>query len=273
VLEVLVATRSELGQRDSNEDKVRVCHGAASWLAVLADGAGGHRGGAEASRRTVDRLQAALHDASPEFSAASLTQAVLSAHAQVQVQDSQAGRLGLARMHSTVVVFWVDAAGDRALWSHVGDSRLYRLRRGTLELLTADDSVVQRMVDAGLLTAAQADVHPQKNQLIAALGIEDEVEPHTLAEPVALQEGDAFLLCSDGWWGVLDEAAILSSSAGATTPDQWLAAMQQSIEQRAVLRQDNFSAIGVWVVEGETRPAPLRSAAASQAGASPAAAG
>ncbi|HEX6708678.1 MAG TPA: protein phosphatase 2C domain-containing protein [Albitalea sp.] len=251
MLDVAVATRSERGQRASNQDKVRVCREGARWVAVLADGAGGHVGGEEASRRAVEHLESALHESAPEFDALSLTQAVLSAHAQVQ--RAQGDAQGLERMHSTVVVLWIDIDGDRALWSHVGDSRLYHARRGALTLLTADDSVVQRMVDAGLITAEQAELHPQKSQLIAALGIEEDVEPHTVAQALALEEGDAFLLCSDGWWGALDEGFIASTLAEAGTPEEWLTAMQRRIEEIGAPKQDNFSAIGVWVDDpGET---------------------
>src|SRR6185295_7421262 len=131
------------------------------------------------------------------------------------------------------VVLWIDLDRQSALWSHVGDSRLYRVRRGVATALTSDDSVVQRMVDAGLITAAQAESHPQKNQLIAALGIEDGVEPHTVPAPHGLVEGDAFLLCSDGWWDAVDEDAIVGALGRAAVPDDWLALMQQLIEARA----------------------------------------
>jgi len=245
MLEITVATRSERGQREANEDKVRVCRDGAQWLAVLADGAGGHQGGAEASRRAVDSLELTLHEAAPDFSGDVLTRAVIAAH--WHVVGAQQRATGAERMHSTVVVLWIDGRSASALWSHVGDSRLYVARRGALRQLTCDDSVVQRMVEAGLLTPEQAMVHPNKNQLIAALGIEDEVEPHTTDHAVPLQEGDAFLLCSDGWWGALDEAGILRSLHDADTPQEWLDSMQRRIEAQAQPRQDNFSAIAAWV--------------------------
>ena len=254
MLDIDAAACSEAGRRDTNEDRVRVCREGARWLAVVADGAGGHSGGAEASRRAVEHLEAALHEGNPAFTAEALTAAVLSAHAELK--RAQRWTEGLSRMHSTVVVLWIDASTDSALWAHVGDSRLYRARNGRVELLTADDSVVQRMVDAGLLTPEQAQAHPQKNQLIAALGIEDAVEPHTVAQPVALEEGDAYLLCTDGWWNALEPGCIARTLSEAATPQDWLAAMRGEIERRSAPRQDNFSAIGVWVGEpGEsTRP-------------------
>jgi serine/threonine protein phosphatase PrpC len=245
MVEIAVASRSECGQRSTNEDRVAVARDGPHWLAALADGAGGHRGGAEAARRAVEHVQKALRGAGERFDAEALTGAVLATHRHVL--DGQQSTERLRGMHTTLVVLWIDAVSARALWTHVGDSRLYVARRGALRQLTSDDSVVQRMVDAGLLTVQQALVHPYKNQLVAALGIEGELEPHTQPSAVRLEPGDAFLLCSDGWWGALNEATILGCLADADTPEEWLAAMQDRIEARAQPRQDNFSAIAAWV--------------------------
>ena len=242
MLEIAVATRSECGARATNEDKVQVCRDGPRLLAVLADGAGGHRGGAEASRRAVESMRRSLHGDAVEFNAAALTQAVAATHRDVL--DGQQGD-GRDRMHSTVVALWIDVVNGNALWTNLGDSRLYVARRGVLSQLTSDDSVVQSMVDAGLITPQQALVHPDKNQLIAALGIDGEVQA------VPLQAGDAFVLCSDGWWGSLDEEGMLGTLSDADTPQEWLDTMQRRIEARAQPHQDNFSAIAAWVVHGE----------------------
>lgn len=259
VLDITAAVRSEPGQRDSNEDRVLVCREGPRWLAVLADGAGGHARGAEAARLAVECLEAKLHGDGAPFTAEALSAAVLAAHAEVsRAQTARSG--GRDRMHTTVVVLWVDSGRQQALWSHVGDSRLYLVRHGHAERLTADDSVVQRMLDAGLLTPLQAQAHPQKNQLIAALGIDDALEPHTVAQPLPLEDGDAFLLCSDGWWGSLDDDAAISLTAGeAATPHEWLGAMQSRIERQSVPRQDNFSAIAVWAGDFDEATRPMGS--------------
>lgn len=246
-VDVRVASRCEQGQRSGNEDKVLVRREGARTLAVVADGAGGHVRGAEASARAVDALEASLQDPRTLFSTDALSRAIQSAHMGIRSASARrAGADGVEAMHTTVVVLWIDSSRRRAVWSHVGDSRLYRVRAGQLELMTSDDSIVQRLADAGLITARQAAVHPQKNQLIAALGIDDGVDPHTV-EPTPLLEGDAYLLCSDGWWGALDNGEIIDTLADASTPDEWLDAMQARVEARRAPRQDNFSAIGVWV--------------------------
>lgn len=247
MLEISVATCSECGQRAGNEDALRVGASGGTQYAVLSDGAGGHERGAEASRRVVDHVEAALRPVASVFDADHLTHALLSAH--VALQRDQVGAQGRRRMHATVVALWIDTRHDQALWAHVGDSRLYRLRYGAVDLLTVDDSVVQRLLVGGVLTPQQAQNHPMKNQLLAAVGMQDEVEPHTLAQPEPLVDGDAFLLCTDGWWAALTEDQIISTLTDAATPQGWLAAMCELILAQAVPGQDNFSAIAVWVTD------------------------
>jgi PPM family protein phosphatase len=236
---IRIAACSLTGARSHNEDVVR--HGSTpqGHFAVV-----GHRRGAEAAHRSADCMERLLRDGGLEFCPASLTAMVRQAHRVLLAhQDSSATEL---RMHSTVVTLWIDAAGEHALWTHVGDSRLYRIRQQRTDIVTSDDSVVQRMVRLGLISIEQAAHHPQKNQLVAALGIDGEVEPHTVVRPVEVQEGDAFLLCTDGWWEGLDDQALRSTLARALSPQDWLAGMQALIEARRMPRQDNFSAIAVW---------------------------
>lgn len=242
---VRMVSCSETGSRSHNEDVVR--HGVArnGHFAVLADGAGGHKRGAEAAQRAVDCAERMLRDDAVAFSPANLTQIVRLAH--WELQNHQTSNQADARMHCTIVVLWVDPAADHVLWTHVGDSRLYRIRHGRTDVVTSDDSVVQRMLQAGLITADQSQRHPQKNQLVAALGVTEEIEPHTVVRPVELIEGDAFLLCSDGWWEAFDETALATSLARALTPQEWLDDMRDQIIARAKPRQDNFSAIAIWV--------------------------
>jgi serine/threonine protein phosphatase PrpC len=247
MLEVEIATRSERGQRDHNEDALRVGSIGRTWHLLLADGAGGHARGAEAAQRVVDSVERALLAAAPGFAPELLSAALRAAHAQLQ--GTQQDARGAQRMHSTVVALWIDMAREHALWSHVGDSRLYRFRYGVVDAVTADDSVVQRLVEGGLLTPAQARRHASKNQLVSALGMDEAIEPRTLARPVQVEDGDAFLLCCDGWWDALSEAQILAALEQADTPSQWLDAMQLQIETQAVPGQDNFSAIAVWIID------------------------
>ncbi len=123
------------------------------------------------------------------------------------------------------------------------------MRRGAATALTSDDSVVQRMVDAGLHHAgSRRESHPQKNQLIAALGIEDGVEPHTVAAPARPARGRCLPAVQRRLVGRVSTTTTIAAALVASPDrDDWLDAMQQAIEALAAPRQDNFSAIAVWV--------------------------
>ena len=244
MIRIHIAACTDKGARQSNEDDLRFGSARNGWYAVLADGAGGHRAGAEAAQRAVQRVQGMLCDDAVAFSPANLTQIVQLAHAELV--NNQSGGDATNRMHCTLVVLWIDPESEHVLWTHVGDSRLYRIRHGRVDVMTSDDSVVQHMLQTGLINAEQALNHPKKNQLLAALGIEGELEPHTVVRPVDLKEGDAFLLCSDGWWEHFDHALLVRSLVQALTPQDWLDAMQAQVRAQNKPRQDNYSALAVW---------------------------
>ncbi len=240
------AVCTDPGARGGNEDDSRHGPSVNGPYAVLADGAGGHSRGEEASYRTVECIARVLCEEGVTFSPDNLTQVVRLAHSEL-LQAQQGSRRPEQRMHTTVVVLWVHPALTQVLWSHVGDSRLYRVRRGQAELLTQDDSVVQHMVRSGMLSEEQGRAHPQKNHLLAALGIEGEITPHTVAQPAELKDGDAFLLCSDGWWDGVEPADIAAALHRTDTPAAWLENMRVHIAARAAPRQDNYTAVAVWV--------------------------
>ena len=95
--------------------------------------------------------------------------------------------------------------GRELHFAHVGDSRLYLIRAQSMSRLTRDHSYVGRLVESGLVRSEDAESHPQRHILTAALGSGREVTPHTPDQPVALQEGDILLLCTDGLWGVIGD--------------------------------------------------------------------
>jgi PPM family protein phosphatase len=244
-MQVRLASATDAGARKGNEDALAHGQGPNGYYAVLADGAGGHSRGHEASHRAVEALVRVWLDPGVAFSDINFTQMVRLAHSELlHHQDSDRPE---QRMHTTLVALWIEPSARFVLWTHVGDSRLYRVRQGRCELLTQDDSVVQQMVLAGVLTPEQSRNHPQKNHLLAALGIEGDIEPHTVARPIELMDGDAFLLCSDGWWDGFEPEDIGAALLRAIGPEDWLADMQAQIKARAAPRQDNLSAVAVWV--------------------------
>ena len=180
-------------------------------LAVLADGMGGHQAGEVASNMAVDIVM--RHFEEREWKpaggkvVASEAQAVAQAiqKANTAVYDAAQNRLEYRGMGSTVVVavFY----GDHMCVGHVGDSRLYRLREGSLEQLTRDHSVVQELVTRGLFTAEEARQSVAKNLVTRALGVDANIEPDI--SEAAVVEGEIYLLCSDGLNDVVNDPEIV----------------------------------------------------------------
>src|SRR5947209_15654433 len=107
---------------------------------------------------------------------------------------------------------------DRQLYfAHVGDSRLYLIRSESISRLTRDHSYVGRLVESGILRSEDAESHPQRHILTAALGSGDQVRPDVPEHPVQLQEGDSLLLCTDGLWSLMTEKEI-ATAVGTNPP-------------------------------------------------------
>lgn len=209
---------------------------------VIADGTGGHAGGeVAASLVTAAILEKFSHEAS--FSQRALGSYLAWASAQVALQKR--GDARYKDMSSTVACILIDHSNRCALWAHLGDSRIYMFRQRKIVSVSKDHSMAQRLVDAGYAKYEQIRQHPQRSQLFAAIGAEGEHAPEITQDPVELQDGDAFLLCSDGFWEWVSEEEMEQSLALATNSGAWLTAMNRIAGQKTIHkngRRDNFSA-------------------------------
>ena len=205
------ASDSDVGQaRSANEDSCELLSRAdGTHLLVVADGMGGHRGGATASSTAVTTIATIVEESAPGNPGDTLRHAIEVANARIY-EMAQNDRQ-LEGMGTTVVAFLLDAP-QYASVAHVGDSRAYRLRQGRLETLTTDHSVVAEMHRRGLISADEAAVHPRRNEILRSVGAERDVEIEVADVDVA--PGDRFVLCSDGLSGVVgddDIAAVVRS--------------------------------------------------------------
>jgi serine/threonine protein phosphatase PrpC len=243
---VRVASRSYAGSRAENEDRVAVEQCGDAWCLVLSDGVGGHADGGRAAQLVVERILAGFRRR-PPTDPGDLAELVMDAHDAI-IADRRGQPVAGPRshMHATVVVLLIDTAAGTAMWSHVGDSRLYQWRAGRLHAMTRDDSALQAMLDSGLVDPARLHSIPHRNVLMAALGSSEEAVPHVSA-PCPLQPADTFLLCSDGWWNVLEPHSMSELRDTAASPHDWLDAMAARTLQCADPRQDNYSAIACWI--------------------------
>jgi PPM family protein phosphatase len=208
---------------------------------VLADGLGGHQGGATASRLAVDAVLAGFRD-NPEVSTAALAAHI--GRANQAVLERQQSEPEMGSMRTTIVALL--ASAEVAVWGHAGDSRLYRFTGKTCER-TRDHSVPQRLADAGEIQEGQIRFHEDRNRLLKSLGSRGESGVEISQAPRAPRAGDAFLLASDGFWEWLTEDAMTADLRSAWTAKQWLRAMEARVRAGAAAGQDNYSAVGVIV--------------------------
>src|SRR5262245_61165433 len=173
---------------------------------AVADGLGGHQGGEVASAAAIKPLAAldGREFADPREAAEALAEAVRQAN--TAILDQAVGDPNLWGMGTTLTAAAV--AGDHHLQlAHVGDSRAYLLRDGSLEQVTTDHTVVGELVRRGRLTSEQAAIHPERSILTRAVGLDPRI-PVDTPDPLELTPGDQVLLCSDGLTEVVADRAI-----------------------------------------------------------------
>jgi protein phosphatase len=197
------AALSDVGRlRQNNEDR---------WFAdtemqlyLVSDGMGGQMAGEMAARIVTEvlptRLRTQLED-SPDFAHPKEIDRVLETVRELSrnVRSETAGQPGLAGMGATLVLLLV--RGPQALLVHLGDSRAYRWRQGKLECLTRDHTLVQLLIEDGVLAPAQAAAHPARHQLSRFVGMPSEPLPEFRL--LDLASGDRLLLCTDGLTSML----------------------------------------------------------------------
>lgn len=234
----LLATRFRSGaktdpgaRRTHNEDAF--VHRPEAGLWAVADGAGGHEAGEIASGMLRDALEAIPEDLPAGRMLGEVRQRIMLVH------EALREKAGHGTIASTIVVLIVRGGHFACLWA--GDSRLYRLRNGVLEQVTRDHSLVQELVDAGMVRPEDAESHPRANVITRAVGAAtDQLEIEKTTDRVL--PGDRFLLCTDGLSKTLPASEIASLLGGpdpAHAPELLIAA--------ALARQasDNVTAIAI----------------------------
>ncbi len=232
---VEVAGLSDVGcQRENNEDSYLYWEPARDEefrrkgrLAVVADGMGGHEGGQEASRLAVETVREVYYQAFRGDPRAALVDSLLAAHSRIQnYADLNPAFYGMGTTCTAIVV-----RGRQLHFAHVGDSRLYLVRKGNISRLTHDHSYVGRLVESGIVRAEDAETHPQRHILTAALGAGLTVNVDSSEQAIELQDGDHLLLCTDGLWGMVTEEEI-AKAVIQNSPADCCAALVRLARQR-----------------------------------------
>jgi len=234
-------TALDVGGRSEQQDRVAVLHAPdrQRHLMVLADGMGGIAGGALAAQTLLDT--AARHFAQPQGSRAFelLQDICLAAHAGLRQLPGD----GESAPGTTMVLLYLD--GRSAAWMHVGDSRLYHFRSGCLLSCTNDHSMLRLMLNEGVIEAGSQEAAAMQNRLYMRLG--GEAEPEADFNNCKLEDGDLFLLCSDGFWQTVGPEEMLSVLAEHPLDKDGPQYLVELARQRGGETCDNISlAIAQW---------------------------
>src|SRR3954453_12400827 len=236
--------------REKNEDRV-LCDPERGIYAVI-DGAGGESGGEIAAQTALEILQARLSRRTTD-DARLIREAI--ALANKQIWEQAQANPALAGMACVLTVAVVD--GDQATIGHVGDSRLYRLRRGEIRKITRDHSPVGAREDQGEISEAEAMTHPRRNEIFRDVGSaphEPDEEGFIDVTTIAFEPDAALLICSDGLSDLVTSQAILGTvEAGAGNPKGAAQALIDAANQAG--GKDNVSVV---LVEGERYAAAVR---------------
>ncbi|QCP49921.1 serine/threonine-protein phosphatase [Trinickia violacea] len=226
------ASRTDVGLvRAINEDACLDLPAHGIW--AVADGMGGHSAGDVASRMIVDALAAIVVPPN-------LADFVASARAELQrvnrtLRDEAAARR-VRTIGSTVAALIASGSQCGLLWA--GDSRIYLYRRAQLRQLSRDHSQVEELKAQGYLTAEEAVDHPAHHLITRAVGAADWLELDE--QRVEINDGDMFLLCSDGLSNEVDETGIVSALAGGDCRQATEALVEMALQEGG---RDNISAI------------------------------
>ncbi|NTV71231.1 MAG: serine/threonine-protein phosphatase [Azonexaceae bacterium] len=194
------------GDRKEQQDRVAILPHARKRgvaLAVVADGMGGHTGGALAAEQVVHTAKTNLDqfssaDENPQLM---LENAMREAHTMIKASRF----MNEMDPHSTSVMLLLQPG--KITWGYCGDSRIYHFRGNRLLERSVDHSYVEYLISTGKITPKQALTHPNRNVLLASLGGQDDPKI-TLSETVDLVAGDAFVLCSDGLWAYFSDEEL-----------------------------------------------------------------
>lgn len=226
---------SECGRPPENEDCLlhRCDSGRDAEVIVAADGLGGHGNGARASLLAAGAIAEGFMRA-PSLQREALLALFLAANAAI-LREHAPGM----RMRSTAAALF--RIGEAAAAGYIGDTRIYRFRGGKIRYQSADHSVPQMAVDAGEIPLSGIRLHPDRNRLLRALGAEP-CRPEIL--PLGpLGWGDAFLLCTDGFWEPVTEREMLRALRFSRSAQGWMGRMSSGLLRGEGPPADNCSAI------------------------------
>lgn len=216
---------SLIGGRSENQDSAGWTETSLGLLIVVCDGMGGAKGGKYASELAVatmiEDVSASAHDGNP---LSVMREAVSHANAVIYQEGQNEEYKGMGTTLTALLL-----TDKNAVAVHVGDSRIYQLRKGRKIFRTDDHSMVFDMVKAKIISEEQARLSDCSNIILKALGIAESVEPDISVIPYC--KGDRFVLCSDGFWSAFDEDTLIKKLSWKGDPEGPLESLANEIDQ------------------------------------------
>ncbi len=232
---------TDAGNRTINEDALACFENGNNHCFILCDGLGGHGMGDVAANLVKDvfcDLFSKTDDISGFLNCAFTA-------AQDILMTEQAEKHANHKMKTTAVAMVADK--KTVYIGHIGDSRLYVFNKNKVKMRTLDHSIPQMLVLSHDIKDSEIRNHPERNIVLRVMGVNWEKPMYELQQPFPIRKAQAFLLCSDGFWELIEEKDMCDLLKKSDTPQEWLAEMTQIVKANGIGRDmDNFSAIAIW---------------------------
>lgn len=236
-------TYTDIGNAEVNEDSYGYAvYDDDAYCFAVADGLGGHGGGEIASKIAIDTVcqlfsVEGYHD---DFFEKAFGQA------QAAIIAEQEKRHAPSKLKTTLVMLVIH--DNTAHYAHIGDSRFYDFKNKKYKFRTLDHSVPQMLVLSKEIKEKEIRNHPDRNRLMRVLGIKGEAPRYEVGKAIRLKSDHAFLLCTDGFWELVEEKDMERLLKEAADPTEWIRNMNQIIRQNGEGREmDNYTGLAVFV--------------------------
>lgn len=237
-LGISYAVITNKGERSVNEDYLDVAMGARRLGFILCDGLGGHGKGDVASKFVVSQIKQRL------LEGATIEESIM--RAQMGLLEKQIAEGAGDSMKTTVTCLTIE--GNKARFGHVGDSRIYLFEKNKYVMRSLDHSVPQMLVSRGDIRDKDIRHHEDRNRLLRVMGAEWDKPKYQMVNDIPLTRHTSFLLCSDGFWELIDEKMMCKTLKKSNSPQEWLSAMEKIVlENGRGTNMDNYSAIAVFI--------------------------
>lgn len=234
------AAVSLLGNREENQDRVKVLKAGDTVLLMAVDGMGGHANGARAAELTIETIEQVFRAQNhPVFDAQGFLHLAIG-HAHAAVVEFGAHLSVETRPRATCALCLIQDGA--AYWAHVGDSRIYHLRDAAVYARSRDHSHVEVLLYDGAITREELATHPMRNYVECCLGGDAELPRMSISRQKTMQAGDVMLVCSDGFWAPLGDQKLAELVIANGDFDKNLQALGELATRLAAPHSDNTSA-------------------------------